>query len=327
MKINKLFLFLFFFNINSAFVTYELTGGRLGDHLLSLLHAKWISYKYNLPMLYRNFDYSNQFEFSNFEQKYDNLDYKKTILLDKYNLNNIEVDKDVIYIVPYFSEDLTEYKNNPNWIYFDVSWEEKNFKEIVKKSISPIDKSLLLFDLPKETINVAVHIRRGGGYDQPLLDDKVLEKRNIYADVAAPLKFPPLSFYVSLIKYISHLIKHKSMYVYIFTDERDTEFLLRRILPHFDTYKNIKFDCRKQNNAWNLNVLNDFFAMSKFDYLIRPQSNFSIVASKLADKLIDVYPSSFRVNHGFPDINKFEINFKTEKIECDYNDEFKKMYI
>ena len=55
----------FFFIYTAPFwytsaVTYDFSGGRFGDNLVSYCHAKWISYKYNIPLLYKPFDYSDQ---------------------------------------------------------------------------------------------------------------------------------------------------------------------------------------------------------------------------------------------------------------------------
>src|SRR5579862_7273227 len=55
----------FFFSLSlslfaSDAVTYEFTGGRLGDNLLSYLHAKWISHTRQIPLLYKPFPYSSE---------------------------------------------------------------------------------------------------------------------------------------------------------------------------------------------------------------------------------------------------------------------------
>ncbi|HEV7737800.1 MAG TPA: hypothetical protein VGO47_10580, partial [Chlamydiales bacterium] len=39
-------------------ITYEFSGGRFGDNLLAYFHAKWVSYKYNIPFFYKEFPYS-----------------------------------------------------------------------------------------------------------------------------------------------------------------------------------------------------------------------------------------------------------------------------
>ena len=47
--------------------------------------------------------------------------------------------------------------------------------------------------------------------------------------------------------------------------------------------RSIIFDCRKENNSPNTNVLEDFFSFFNFDVLIRPDSNFSMIPSLLHD--------------------------------------------
>src|SRR5579863_5779102 len=44
---------------NSA-ITWEPNGGRFGDNLLSYSRAKWLSYQFNIPVLYLPFKYSDQ---------------------------------------------------------------------------------------------------------------------------------------------------------------------------------------------------------------------------------------------------------------------------
>ncbi|MFA5306719.1 MAG: hypothetical protein WC365_04680, partial [Candidatus Babeliales bacterium] len=48
-------------------VTYGLSGGRFGDNLLCYVHAKWISYKYHIPLLYFPFEYSSHLVFDEAE--------------------------------------------------------------------------------------------------------------------------------------------------------------------------------------------------------------------------------------------------------------------
>src|SRR5665213_983093 len=52
-------------------VTYEFSGGRLGDNLLSYLHAKWISYRHQIPLLYKPFKYSDKLMLDTNEIRFD----------------------------------------------------------------------------------------------------------------------------------------------------------------------------------------------------------------------------------------------------------------
>ena len=42
-------------------VTYDVSPGRFGDQMLCYLHAKWISYRYGFPLLYKPFLHSDAF--------------------------------------------------------------------------------------------------------------------------------------------------------------------------------------------------------------------------------------------------------------------------
>src|ERR1700728_1817882 len=60
-------------NISKArqsYITYALSGGRFGDNLLAFMHAKWFSYRFKLPLLYKPFPYSDQLQLSLDEKPY-----------------------------------------------------------------------------------------------------------------------------------------------------------------------------------------------------------------------------------------------------------------
>lgn len=289
------------FSFKAAFITYDFSHGRFGDNLLSYLHAKWISYLYDIPLLYRPFPYSDQLILSQIELQ------KPTMLLKKRRFrysDDIDREQPYIYIVPYFSEDLTEHGINPQWIYFEVDWQDEVFKKQIQDSIRPADKKIgKNIDIPRGTTSVAVHIRRGGGVDASLRSEwNFFKKKGLCADDAFPLKFPPLSFYIKYIKKISELVNHASLYVHIFTDDCHPKALLKRIKKELNAYKNISIGIRKKHNRPDQNVLEDFFAMTKFDCLIRPQSNYSLVAAKIADYQIEIFPSRFHILNGIPRI-------------------------
>src|ERR1700742_2068654 len=63
-------------------ITWEPNGGRFGDNLLSYSRAKWLSYQYNIPLLYLPFRYSDQLRLHQNENMYslENVhQFKKTI--------------------------------------------------------------------------------------------------------------------------------------------------------------------------------------------------------------------------------------------------------
>lgn len=309
MKKFKPFILVLYFvsfqlNLTGAVITYELSGGRFGDNLLAYCHAKWLSYKYKIPIFYKPFEFSDQLVFHNveFQMKFNNIN--KIHLTNKLDIN---ANDSCIYSVPYFSEVKDEHKINPQWIYFKVDWNDPDFKKHIKNMIYPINLKMDYLKLPKDRTSVAVHIRTGGGYDQ--LSTNSNDTFNDYINFVFPLKFPPISFYIEQIKKISELLDNIPLYVYIFTDDANPQLLIEKISQEIQ-YKNIFFDFRKQGNAHNKNVLEDFFALTKFDCLIRGQSNFSLMASKISDYKIEISPIDYYRENNKPVINNIEINIK-----------------
>ena len=57
-------------------VTYDLFDGRFAERAVNYLHAKWISYKTGMPLLYKPFLYSDEFVLHDCESQdleYDSL--------------------------------------------------------------------------------------------------------------------------------------------------------------------------------------------------------------------------------------------------------------
>ena len=84
--------------------------------------------------------------------------------------------------------------------------------------------------------------------------------------------------------------------MYIFTDEQNPESLVRDYQTKINN-PNITFDYRKTTtNRHDLNVLEDLFGMTQFDALIRPDSNFSLVASKLSYDQVCISPKHYYID-------------------------------
>ena len=63
-----------------------------------------------------------------------------------------------------------------------------------------------------------------------------------------------------------------------------------------------------QNNGPNNNVLEDFFAMTEFDCLIRPDSNYSTVAEILGDYMLVMHPAEICSKEGKSIVTKVDIH-------------------
>lgn len=268
-------------------VTYEQSHGRFGDNLLSYIHAKWISYKYDIPLLYKPFIYSDQLKLHQQELLYTyelKAQFDTTVVLGKERSVSLNDQSSILYFVPYFPESKWERSVGVSfsggvWDYFEIDWTDKGFINELREVIAPC-QSIAMMDLPKDKITVALHMRTGGNHDT--------------SDVPAcfPLKFLPKEFYISQIRRLYEIVHAKSLYVYLFTDDNNP-------LGIIDVFKaslcdiDVQFDCRREGNADTANVIEDFFALQQFDCLIHSESNFSFIMSKIGNYMVAIYPDSF----------------------------------
>jgi len=279
-------------------VTYKLTG-RLGNNLIAYFHAKWISYKYGLPLIFKPFKYSEDFAFHHLEkeifvQRLPTFDAR--VSLEGLDLLNIEY-PNLLYEVPYFRDVGPEpEKRVPARFYTD--WDDPGFKEILKSHLKSV-RPLNCVTPPQGKINVLVHIRTGGGYD---LD---------FVKLKMPLKFPPMSFYINALRRISAHFKHRPIYAFIMTDDSRPQRLARIMRQNLPYRKNIEWDWRKGEAGHDVNVLDDFFSIPNFQCLIRADSTFSEMASRLGDYDIVVTPTRAHVDNDRAIID--QIDFKIKK--------------
>lgn len=291
----------------TAAVTYTLSGGRLGDNLLAYLHAKWISYRYGIPVLYKPFPYSDQIAFHDSEQLYTAdlaRQYRNVAELRNNNFLEINQKSNSLYVIPYFPESLEEHRvqevgiNTSNTMaktdfpYIAVHWDDKDFLEQIRRVMRP-RVSLNLITPPKDCISVAVHVRKNsGGFDRPLLQETADADYNpnlVYVDVYFPLKHTPDSYYIEQIQRIAEMFKDQKLYVFIFTDDPNPPRIVNKYAQEINNDR-ITFDYRGGDNNHYSNVLEDMFSMMNFDCLIRADSNLSIVASKLGDYKVLITP-------------------------------------
>lgn len=266
-------------------VTYE-GGGRFGDKLSVYCKAKWISYKYKIPLYYKPFDQSDGLVLHNIERLYSDhikKKFKKVITLNQDSKINIEPHKGYFYIIEFHAE-------------VPVDWNDQGFITELKKVLKPRDaiKELLL---PKDCITVAVHVRKGSAHDAPLLtDNKNINfsrlPRALYSDVKWPTKFPPDSYYIEQLKKITEIFKDQKIYAFIFTDNGNPEAIVQKYKDELKN-DNILLDCHKIKKLYVERVIDDFFALSKFDCLIRSSSRFSLIAGKLGNYKVQICPKSY----------------------------------
>jgi hypothetical protein len=268
-----------------AAVTYELSPGRFGDNLLAYIHAKWISYTYQIPLLYRPFIYSSHLRLHELESPYTQADvdhFPTVVTLGP--TSTISADQSCLYIVPYFPESSWELQHGTSfhggpWYSFRVDWNDQQFIQELQTMIAP-RQPIPLLELPSDRITVAMHIRAGGNHDTP---ETLLQ---------FPLKFVPLSYYIYNLRQLYDFLDQHPLYVYIFTDDNNPMDMVHAIqeqIPGLDIY----LDCRTSGNSDTTNVLEDFFALLQFDCLIHSQSNFSFIMGKIGGYMVSLFPESF----------------------------------
>lgn len=253
-------------------VTYELNGGRFGDNLSSYCRAIWIAYRHNIPFLYKRFKYSERLALNNYglamNKKVGAL-FKRKIIIPNHNCYDIIKNSGILYIVGWKSK-------------ISVDWRNKKFVALLKKCLTlPFLSSRFLsseIEIPPHHISVAVHIRTGGDYGP---DKKIRSKQ--------PKRFAPHQFYIDQIKRIQSMFEGSDLYVHIFTDDAKPMALVKKFKQQLGD-EHITYGCRQQGNNFHTNVLEDFFAMTTFDCLIRPESLYSMYAERLGNHKVVIYP-------------------------------------
>lgn len=262
-----------------SFITYQFSGGRFGDCLISYLHAKWLSYKCEIPFLYKPFAYSNDLVMDKEElwfHPFYTMRYRMVLLSSKRPLPDHNWS---IYECPYFPE-----KDDNEWTEipysFAVDWKDKEFKKIARKMISPIREFNCLIP-PDDRVNIAIHVREGGGFDA---ND---------VNLSYPLKVPPFLFYIEGLLQILPYFQGCPIYCHLFTDALEPEKLAEMIQEKIPSDVDIWFDFRFKENKASANVLEDFFSFFHFDVLIHPYSNYSLVPARIGDFAITYSPEKF----------------------------------
>lgn len=272
---------------------------------MAYLHAKWLSYKYKIPLLYKPFSYSTELVLDDIEYHYSQVDHGELPVIPIMAIGKIfpvSNGPSSIYLCHYFPECQWERLNlkGPHgypWQYFNVQWSDPGFRRLLRSLIAP-KTPLKLLTPPKKTVNIALHCREGGTFD--------------YGDFALFFitKFPPISFYVEGLLRVIELFPQMPLYCYLFTDAERPDLLIAKIQEFISPEVDITFECRTNGNSHNQNVLEDFFSLFQFDILIHPQSNFSLIPSLIHDYAITYSPISGKREEDNTSIDrvKFEIN-------------------
>ena len=220
---------------------------------------------------------------------------------EQYNVVQISNHhNDVVYITDPFAGDV------------HVDWDDQGFLNLIQNEIRPLTP-IPTIEIPQDHVGIALHVRRGGGYDYALAQaDTLISAQYIpedpsdqmkHSDHSCPRRFPPDTYYIGQLKYIASLFPEKLIYAFIFTDDPQPDKIAAKYREALNNPK-ILFDYRKNQNTpeardalqspSGLNVLDDFFAMMNFDYLIRAGSGFSEMVGTLGKVKMEIWPYDLR---------------------------------
>lgn len=271
-------------------VTYTLSKGRFGDHILAYCEARWISYVYGIEFYYKPFRYSDQLRMHEIhKQVKDHTQKNELEISDGQQL--FREDRDTLFVTVPFPT------HNP------VNFSDAAFIKLLQDEMRPL-KALAKVEIPKNHISIAMHVRRGGGWDLQLCQSDTVvtagfvpKKPEMYshrcADHEYPTRFPPDSFYIEQLTYVISLFKDQAVYVHIFTDDPQPELIARKYEEALGNNPRVVFGYRKSDNKHDSNVLEDFFSMMEFDCLIRAGSNYSSTAGDLGRIKLEIRPSEY----------------------------------
>lgn len=165
----SLFFFIFFLgDLHSSekrkhAITYSIDEWRrLGDNIITFCKAYYFSVLHNIPLLYNTFPYSNDFVLhTKFNKLSDEVKkFHKIINVDKPDdiSNALASDEPILFQCHFLTE-------TP--LLYNYSRDNPQFETNLKKLIFPVAR---LPQLPHhdEVTTVALHVRKGGGFDLPL---------------------------------------------------------------------------------------------------------------------------------------------------------------
>jgi hypothetical protein len=270
-------------------ITYTVPPGRFGDQLLTYCKAKWLARKYSVKFLYKPFKYSQFLLLDELESPYKSGSMARHVLLGDETKTRISAHSGLTYICDYHTHAVDWY--SPDEGMFPKK-HDASFVQELRRCIQP-RQPLSVPTPPTDMITVALHVRKGGGFDNPLLTEqqKITKPATKfhYVDIDFPLKFPPDSYYIEQLAYLVKLLNGKPLYVFIFTDDKDPARLATKYAQALNN-PDIHFDFRAQGNGPRDNVLEDFFAMTHFDCLIRGDSSYSKAAHLIGNFKVVIFP-------------------------------------
>lgn len=313
-------------------VTFVHNCGRLGDVLLDYTKNFYIAQKHGLDLyIHDGIPYLDEFVVS---QKTPRLNIEDTALRASrlpiaptfsrlITINNDALIKqhndNTLYKTEcYFTVDGISDFNQFHRHMFKCSIEQPAFGQEIAQLLTP--KKMFDFHLPTNVITVAMHMRKGGGYDKPVSSELYRPThpaqgngtrtcRYAYVDRNEPYKFPPEQYYLDQLLFLHQLLDDEPLYVHLFTDDPNPGDIAARIQEKLQqaNITNVFINYRRNTNRHDMNIIEDIYIMSKFDYLIKSESHYPWIAQMIGKHKAIFSPIHFVWRGDFLDFNVTEI--------------------
>ncbi len=308
----SLFLFLPLSGLNvepfsSSAITYEFSGGRFGDNLTAYANAKWLSYKYGIPLIYRPFPLANELHIEEEETLIfsEALKSKFNRFVTLKNKKKFEPHAlpPVLYSLLFFTEAIpnNNYKTHVN---FDLpAWNDPGFKSLLQRLLQP-KETYSPIESPEGAIRVALHVRTGIGSDAVGWTRDLMKARHCHI---WDLKFPEYEYYKNQIEWLLSYFPGETLFVHLFTDHPEPEKIVKRLENDLQGQP-VLFSYRSSCNRHILNVVEDFYQMSTFDCMVRGASQLSFIAEKIGNFHVCISPKKSTLRNGFVTITEVTIS-------------------
>lgn len=267
-------------------------GSRLGDRLVAYIHAKLLAVKYNIPLYFQTFAGAELFAFYRTEQTtYQHPLYFKKVVTFKAGdsiekmMERINKTASTLYTLPYFPLSQVETRGPYcSYPHYDVDWKTHQTKV---QELLTVTASHKVISIPKNSFSIALHIRTGGTYDTK--DTSTM----------LPTKLPSLNYYIGELRSIlsdQTIHNDQPIFIHLFTDDNEPQALI----------DNLKQQVPQSNITWSYNedsdLASDIANMTRFECLIRPDSNLSGILTKTTTFSFQVSPTHFVVDRAWKQI-------------------------
>lgn len=306
-------------NKDVSMVTYDLSGGRFGDGLVSYFHGKWLSYRYGIPLLFNPFPLSEYLNLSAMEVNPDERhrsSFKEVVhLISKENIERLKChqkEENILYVVPYYSEFEGECNHEFFKKHVHIEWQNESFRNLLLKHIDS-DHAKPRPVIFQDMVNIALHVRTGRGFDNLASPGEdyiqALKNEKQFCNIFFPLKLPAMNYFSNALHQCCLLLGNEQVHVHVFTDDVQPVKVLNALQDHMNL---VEHDCslvytHGDGSQKALSIIEDFLSMTHFDCLIRPASNFSFAAAKISDFHMEISPKRFVALEDFFFVNALNV--------------------